>query len=174
MLIISGIWKIIKGWLDPVVASKVHFTKNIEELEEFVERNHIPKELGGDEAWEYKYTEPTPNENETMKDEATKERLSRERAAIIQDYETTTQQWIHDPQGTALPQKRAELTDRLRTGYWQLDPYLRAKTLYDRAGMIRPGGQIQYYETPTTSAPAPTAALSNGPPPAEPRADDLD
>ena len=29
----QGIWKIIKGWLDPVVAAKVHFTSSVEDLE---------------------------------------------------------------------------------------------------------------------------------------------
>ena len=32
--IFQGIWKIIKGWLGPVVAGKVHFASNVEELQE--------------------------------------------------------------------------------------------------------------------------------------------
>ena len=46
--VFKGIWRIIHPWLDPVVASKVHFTYGREGLEEFIEPSHIIKELGGD------------------------------------------------------------------------------------------------------------------------------
>ena len=136
-----------------MVASKIHFTKNVEELTEFVERSHIIKELGGDDPWTYQYVEPIIGENQLLSDSVTRQRLLDERAALVKDYEITTQQWIHDPNSTdALQQRRSELAKRLRTGYWELDPYLRAKTLYDRTGVIREGGHIQYYESPNSHA----------------------
>ena len=172
-----GVWKLIRGWLDPVVAGKVHFTKNVEELAEFVERSHIITELGGDDSWTYQYVEPIAGENKLLSDGVTRQRLLDERAAVVKDYETTTQQWIRDPHSAdALQQKRSELTKRLRTGYWELDPYLRARTLYDRTGIIREGGQIQYYGSPnsTTHSEATHNSIQNGPLPPEHRADDLD
>ena len=149
-----GIWNIIKGWLDPVVASKVHFTKNEHELEQFVPRSNIIKELGGDDPYMYEYVEPRPGEDAKMADEVTRQRLLDERALLVSDFENTTLDWIRDPQ-PATQQKRNELVAQLRTGYWQLDPYVRARTLYDRTGMIREGGFIQHYGGPngTTSAP---------------------
>ena len=151
-----------------MVAGKIHFTKNVEELTEFVERSHIIKELGGDDPWTYQYVEPIVGENQLLSDSITRQRLLDERAALVKDYETTTQQWIHDPSLTdAIQQRRSELTKRLRTGYWELDPYLRAKTLYDRIGVIREGGHIQYYESTNSDAdsittPTPTS-IQNGP-----------
>lgn len=177
VLTTTGIWKIIKGWLDPVVAAKVHFTQNIEELEQFIEKSHIIKELGGDDPWEYHYIEPNADENKTMSHESTRNRLLNERADVVKDYEATTQEWIADSQDrTSLQQKRNELAERLGSGYWQLDPYVRARSLYDRTGMIRDGGVIEYYGKPETSnAPKPLIASSkNGPLPAEHRADDVD
>lgn len=160
-----------------MVASKVHFTKNLEELEEFVARSQIPKVLGGGEDWTYQYVEPIPGENKLQSDDATRRKLLDTRAAVVKDYETTTQQWIQSSASReTLQQKRAELTERLRTGYWVLDPYLRAKSLYDRTGMIRENGRIQHYE-PANSATASNAAhapAQNGPVPAGHRADDLD
>ena len=173
----TGVWKLIRGWLDPVVAGKVHFTKNVEELAEFVERSHIIKELGGDDPWTYQYVEPIAGENKLLSDDVTKQRLQDERAAVVKDYESTTQQWIHDTSSTdTLQQKRSELTERLRAGYWELDPYLRARTLYDRTDVIREGGQIEYYGSPnsTTGSHAPQNSFQNGPLPPEQRADDLD
>lgn len=173
MLTSQGIWNIIKGWLDPVVASKVHFTKNVEELEAFVERSHIIKELGGDDDWTYEYIEPRPGENDQMNDSATRERLLAERAATVKDFEDLTQEWIEEPR--VIEQKRNELAERLRSGYWQLDPYIRARSLYDRTGIIQEGGRIQHYDAPkagvTTTI---TANAPNGPLPPQQRHDDLD
>lgn len=169
-----GIWKIIKGWLDPVVASKVHFTKTFEELEAFIEKSHIPKELGGSDPWTYQYVEPTPNENSLLSEDGTRKQLLEERASVIKDYETTTQQWIRDQTSRdTLQRKRAELTERLRVGYWEIDPYLRAKTLYDRTGMIQEGGKIQYYDIPKDMSIS-KAPVQDGPLPATHGADDLD
>ncbi|KAL8909297.1 MAG: hypothetical protein Q9207_000307 [Kuettlingeria erythrocarpa] len=175
--IFQGVWNIIKGWLDPVVASKVHFTRNLEELEKFVEKSHIIKELGGDDPYEYRYVECNPGENDQMSDETTRQRLVEERAGTVREYEEVTQEWIADSQNrAALQQKRNDLAERLRSGYWQLDPYVRARSLYDRTGLIREGGLIQYYGEPETpNAPKPLATIPhNGPPPLQHRADDVD
>ncbi len=179
MLILPGIWNIIKGWLDPVVASKVHFTKNVEELEAFVERSHIIKELGGDDPWEYKYLEPQAGENDLMSDDGTKQRLLDDRAAVVKDFETATQQWARDPQaGGSLKQRRNELAERLRSGYWQLDPFIRAKSLYDRTGLIKESGIIQFYDPPDSVVdPTPLTQIpvaKNGPLPAGHGADEVD
>ena len=162
------------------MASKVHFTKNVEELEQFVDRSHITKELGGDDPWTYQYVEPIPDENKLLADDETRQRLLDERASVVKEFEITTQQWIKDSQSReALRQKRAELAEDLRSGYWQLDPYVRARTLYDRTGMVKEGGRIQFYESEApkaTVAPlgATPATATNGPTPAGHGDDDVD
>ena len=155
------------------MASKIHFTKNIEELEGFIEKSHIPKELGGDDPWEYHYVEPISGENASMSDTTSKELLLNERAALVKDYETTTQQWIRDTHSRQiLQQKRSELTERLHSSYWKLDPYLRARTLYDRTGLIRKGGKLVFYES--SHSMSSSRSGQNGPIPAGHQADDLD
>lgn len=171
VLILLGIWNIIKGWLDPVVASKVHFTKNVEELEAFVERKHIIKELGGDDPWTYEYVEPRPGENDQMDDTATKQRLLDERATVVKDFERLTQEWIKEAK--AVEEKRSELAERLRTDYWQLDPYLRARSMYDRTGVIQKGGRIQHYHAPKFSI-VTSISAQNGSLPAQHSQDDVD
>ncbi|MCJ1394974.1 hypothetical protein MMC18_007855 [Xylographa bjoerkii] len=145
--VFQGIWTIIKGWLDPVVASKVHFTKNIDELSQFISLPHIPTELGGEDPWTFSYPEPQPDENDKMKDNDTRQRLLEERTKVVKEFEDVTQKWIQSPPqaDAVLGQKRNSLAEQLRKGYWQLDPYLRARTWYDRTGMIKPGGTIEYY-----------------------------
>ncbi|KAI9822349.1 MAG: hypothetical protein M1827_000068 [Pycnora praestabilis] len=153
--IFQGIWSIIKGWLDPVVASKVHFTKNVEELERYVSRNHILKELGGDEDWTYRYVEPIANENYLMSDGSAGERLLNEREQKVKEYERATLDWISglDSQYemAAKRKERNRLAEDLRVGYWRIDPYTRARTLYDRVGIINDGGHLDPYLTLRTS-----------------------
>lgn len=171
LLIQPGIWKIIRGWLDPVVASKVHFTNNVEELEKFIPRNQIIKELGGEDPWTYQYVEPHADENKRMLDDSIRQKLLQERKAIVKDYESATQEWIRSPRSDhGSQQKRNELADKLRTGYWQLDPYVRARTLYDRTGMIREWAHVEHYNTAHSSAPP----AHNGPIPAGHGPNDLD
>jgi hypothetical protein len=168
--VFNAVWSIVRGWLDPVVASKVSFVKTVDELEKFVPRNQIPKELGGDEDWVYTYPEPVAGENDTMADEATRAKLQAERNAIVARYETAVQEWVREgPKPESLADRRRardEVAEELRANYWVLDPYVRARTLYDRMGMIRPAGELAFY-----SKEAPAAAAGKT---VETSADDLD
>jgi hypothetical protein len=166
--VFSAIWNIIKGWLDPVVASKIHFTKHLEDLEQYIPRSQIMKELGGDEDWEYKYAEPAPGENEIFKDEAPRIKLEEERKADVLEYEKKTFDWIAGRgDSDSIKKERDLLAQKLHDNYWQLDPYIRARTIYDRTGMIQRGGKINFYTE--------KQAINGVPPPAVvPHADDVD
>jgi hypothetical protein len=159
-MICKGIWKIIRGWLDPVVAAKVHFTNNRSELEEFIHPGQILKELGGDENWEFDYVEPVAGENDAMKDTASRDRLLEARQKIVNDFESATEDWINKPEGpeaSNIKAERTKLAAQLRENYWELDPYLRARSLYDRQGAIQKGGKVDWYQTdakPVSAAPA--------------------
>jgi len=142
--VFQGIWSVIKGWLDPVVASKVHFTKSAQDLSQFIDAKHIPKDLGGEEDWTYRYVEPVPGENDRMKDTAIRQKLEAERAGIVREYEAATIKWSKSGD-MSLNQTRLQLAEKLRKNYWQLDPYVRARSLYDRWGVIRGGGVVDFY-----------------------------
>jgi len=172
--IFQGIWKIIKGWLDPVVASKVNFTNSATDLEEFIARDHILKELGGEEDWTYQYIEPVVGENSKMADTETKERLLNERQKLVDKYEQATLDWIENsnaPTVSDVKTERNRLANELREDYWRLDPYVRARTVYDRMGMIQEGGKIQFYPAQPAQA---SGAATNGSLQVETSTDDLD
>lgn len=144
----SGIWRIIRGWLDPVVAAKVHFTNYRAGLEEFISADHIIKELEGDEDWEYKYEEPVPGENDTMKDTETRDALLKARAELYKEFEGATRTWIRSPnteEGKQAKAQREKIAAQLRVDYWNLDPYVRSRSLYDRKGDLLPGGAVNWY-----------------------------
>jgi len=164
----NAIWKIIKGWLDPVVASKVHFTSDVHDLEQYIPKSQIIKELGGEENWEYKYVEPVPGENALMKEEAPRIKLDDERQREVLEYQRKTFEWIASG-STEIKAERDKLAHKMNTNYWQLDPYIRARTIYDRTGVIDKGGKVTFY---------PERKVVNGagsdPPPQLAHEDDLD
>jgi hypothetical protein len=172
-----GIWKIIRGWLDPVVASKVHFTNNNQEMEEFVPASQIIKELHGSEDWAYQYIEPVPGENDAMKDTETRDRLLGERQKLVDEYERLTLGWIHgdDKDLEAVKTSRHKLANQLRDDYWRLDPYIRARSYYDRTGMLNPGGRLHFYPgNATAHTQVPNIATLNGVKQVETSTEDID
>ncbi|OAX84356.1 hypothetical protein ACJ72_01272 [Emergomyces africanus] len=117
--IFSGFWAIIKGWLDPVVASKVHFTSNYQELENFIAKEAIPRALAA-----------VTTTHTTLKEE---------RHKIIEEFQKATLDWINTTSTAAddnkredIKKHRQEIASRLSDFYWKLDPYIRARSIYDR------------------------------------------
>ncbi|KAF7168203.1 hypothetical protein CNMCM5623_001273 [Aspergillus felis] len=149
--VFSGIWRLIKGWMDPVIVSKIQFTKSIADMEKFIPRDQIVKELGGTEDWTYEYVEPDENENDCMEDTTARDALLAQRASIGDELLNATAKWVtaiknKDEEETAAAKaRRDELIEQLRLNYWQLDPYVRSRNYLDRTGVIREGGKIDFY-----------------------------
>ena len=159
----TGIWRVIRGWLDPVVANKVHFTNNVTDMEAFISAERLPKELEGEEDWEYKFVGPIPGENDRMNDIATRDRLLAARESLVKEFEGATLQWIQNPEAEKAVDVKARRTDlaaQLREDYWGIDPYVRARSLYDRTGVLLPGGKINFY--PQTEAEKAVESITNG------------
>ncbi|KAI1646911.1 CRAL/TRIO domain-containing protein [Daldinia loculata] len=169
--VFQGIWKILRGWLDPVVAGKVHFTNTVKDLEEFVAKERLPDELEGTSGYTYKYVEPVPGENAKMKDLETKEKLLQEREALYEDYESKTIEWINETDATkraAIYSERNTIAKSLREQYWHLDPYIRSRSFFDRIGVIKPDGSLDYYPSKITNGTTATLVA------VETSADDVD
>ncbi|PHH69938.1 hypothetical protein CDD80_6345 [Ophiocordyceps camponoti-rufipedis] len=147
--VFQGVWRIIRGWLDPVVAAKVHFTNYRAGLEEYIDPSHIIKDLDGDEDWEFKYQEPVPGENDKMKDTQTRDQLLAARHVLYGKFEQETMNWIRSPssdEGKKAKAERDRIAEQLHTGYWELDPYVRSRSYYDRTGVLQPGGTVNWYQ----------------------------
>lgn len=52
--VFRGLWAVIKGWLDPVVAAKVHFVR-IGDLPQHIEKSYILEQMQGESEWVYKF-----------------------------------------------------------------------------------------------------------------------
>ncbi|GAD93708.1 hypothetical protein NFIA_013090 [Paecilomyces variotii No. 5] len=140
--VFSSIWPMIRGWLDPTVAKKVHFTKNVQDLEAFIRRDRIPKELCGDDDWEYLYIEPRPGENDLMKDTAKRDLLMERRTGLFHEFRENVSQWViaaeNGDDTTDIKNKREEIINKVESSYWELDPYIRAKIRRVKCGEEKP------------------------------------
>lgn len=137
----SPIWNIVKNWLDPVVASKIIFTKNLEELTRYVSKEAVPKYLGGENEFDLeKYVAPDGSHDEKMKDTAARDALLEIRSGLITKFKELTVQWIE----TADPDKSKELWDQriaigqeITNNYCELDEYVRSRSYYDLNGSLQ-------------------------------------
>ncbi|KAJ5114245.1 hypothetical protein NUU61_000004 [Penicillium alfredii] len=153
--VFSGIWRLIRGWMDPDIAAKVAFTNSTDDLEKFIPRDQIVEELGGNEKWKYEYIEPDAKENDKMNDTTTRDALLAEREQIGEVFLSTTSSWIEASKSKdankvqASESQRAFLAERLRVNHWKLDPYVRARLCLDRMRVIQEGGKINFYPKDT-------------------------
>ncbi|KAL5363309.1 CRAL-TRIO domain-containing protein [Aspergillus floccosus] len=149
--VFSGIWKIIKGWMDPVIVSKVDFTYTAKDLEKHIAPEQLVKELGGQDQYEYEFVEPTDGENEKMADVTTRDALLAEREKIGEDLLRVTAEWIDavkekdSEKVSSAKQRRHQVIGNMRLNYWKLDPYVRGRGHLDRVGVIREGGKISFH-----------------------------
>lgn len=74
--IFKPIWSILRPLLDPVVRDKVHLTWKVEELQDHVPAEHLPKHtMNGKLDWSFSYPMPSEDENDIQNDTATAEEL---------------------------------------------------------------------------------------------------
>ncbi|KAK0718603.1 CRAL-TRIO domain-containing protein [Lasiosphaeria miniovina] len=171
-----GIWKIIRPWLDPVIASKVHFTSGPRELARFIAPDNLQLCYGGQDAWEFTYVAAADaSENDRMRSEK-KHAVRAERDALVRRFEQLSAEWAGGASAThedcvvppeadvnaraaadvdveaarrkVAAERRNELAGQLRESFWKLGPYVRARTYYHRVGVIGPAGEVDYKAAP--------------------------
>ncbi|CAH6723886.1 phosphatidylinositol transfer protein Csr1p [[Candida] jaroonii] len=138
--IFSTVWNVIKNWLDPVVASKIHFTKDFKELNKFIDKKWIPDYMGGDDTYAGEYPVPSERDATYMKPrDGEFVRLMRERDALLLKMLTTTKKWVESTSpeiSDRYLQDKLDLNAEMANNYIKLDPYLRFAGFYDRNGSL--------------------------------------
>lgn len=139
--IFPPIWNIIKNWLDPVVASKVVFTKSAKDLAEYIPMEHIPVYLGGDDDHDLdRVIKLDGSHDKSLSDSDNKDSILEERDAIIQKFIDATVKWIESES----PEDSKKFLDikisigkQLSENYCKLDPYIRSRCIYDIDGTLK-------------------------------------
>ncbi|CUM66787.1 uncharacterized protein PRCAT00004469001 [Priceomyces carsonii] len=135
--IFNAVWKVIKGWLDPVVASKIHFTNSCNDLESFIDRQFIPKELGGDDTFVMKYKNPTTEDSFEKPRGEEYRKLLKQRTFLILSYFQATINWLESKtiqESDQLLEIRIKLGIKLASNYVKIDPFIRKRGIFERIG----------------------------------------
>ncbi|KAF9206982.1 hypothetical protein BGZ49_001463 [Haplosporangium sp. Z 27] len=153
-LVFWGVWKVIEGWLDPVVASKIKFTYKNNELTELISAEHLPDSFQGAglDKYKYEYLAPVPGENDLMQDEEGKAAHLEEWNALAAKHEANTKVWIKTEDNSLdnpVQLERDAIAKELHTCYFKLEPYIRAKSQFHRknsagVSVIQPDGSVKW------------------------------
>lgn len=139
--IFPPIWNIIKNWLDPVVASKIMFTKNVKDLNEYIDLDQIPEYLGGTNMHDMDhFITPDGSQDTKLKDTDSKAKIISKRNALIEKFIAATVNWIEagsEEDSRKFLDEKLKLGDELVLNYSELDPYVRSRSAYDINGMLK-------------------------------------
>ncbi|CAO3635176.1 unnamed protein product [Cunninghamella echinulata] len=130
--VFSTVWTMITPLLDPVVASKIHFTKNINELATYVDMEVLPTFLTGKDEIKKNTVRPAAPPAGSLEKKKTPE---------YQDYEDVVREYIHETQTWAksdIPasdEKRKEQARKYRHATIKAAESIRARTNYHDAGL---------------------------------------
>ncbi|KAI8995140.1 CRAL-TRIO domain-containing protein [Gaertneriomyces semiglobifer] len=137
--IFNGCWQVIKPWLDPIVASKVHFVKAAD-LPQYIPAANIPSILGGEHAdFEFSFASPADLEarKQVQSDLSGKENAEKRFFDVISRYRPATEA-LAKGEGNAseVESQRQSLETELAEAYLELSKFIRTRTIYHRLGWI--------------------------------------
>ncbi|KAJ1811603.1 phosphatidylinositol transfer protein csr1, partial [Coemansia sp. RSA 2599] len=129
----TGLWMIIKSIIDPMVAKSTFITKDVDQLQSFLDKDQILTDMGGQLDFEYKYVFPTKEENIRMFDTEGRMRAETELKTAVDAFFIATKKWAAgaDVAGYMDP-ARVQAAAAFHTAALELDPYIRARFLIER------------------------------------------
>ena len=136
------VWRVIRPWMDPVVASKVRFVDHLGDLTTYIDPAWIPKRLGGRHA-DFEFIPASQEEQDRQKvirqDKEAMEEARRTHREAAERYLQVTLKWAstQDDKGDKMKQERASAARLLGNAFTQRLPYISTRTYYHRTGQIR-------------------------------------
>ncbi|KAJ2517693.1 phosphatidylinositol transfer protein csr1 [Coemansia sp. RSA 2049] len=141
--VFSALWALIAPFIDPAVKAKIVMAKSAAEIAPFIARDRLVAEVGGAKPFAYDYVLPTAEENRRMADAAARSAAEAAFVAAVAAYEAATRRWL-DAADSGADAERIRARDALRSAAADLDPFVRARTLYHRLGFIRADRSVQF------------------------------
>ncbi|CAF3368744.1 unnamed protein product [Rotaria sp. Silwood2] len=138
----NTVWSVIKPWLDPVVASKIHFLRSSKELTEYINPIDLPKRLGGSQM-DFEFHPPTEEDKAQMKifrtDKEGMEKVKFEHMEAAQHYINMILKWATRQTQNEDDERmnRVQTAKRLSAAFEQFVPYVSTRTHFHRTGEIQ-------------------------------------
>ncbi|KAJ1823999.1 phosphatidylinositol transfer protein csr1 [Coemansia sp. RSA 2671] len=127
----TGIWKLVRSWLDPIVAKRSFIAKDVEQLSAFVDPSQIMSDMGGALKEQYSFGLPTGDDNALMLDVEGRRKAEDALKEAVAAFDKETGVWISGS-GSYDAQSRIEAAARFSDAALGLDPYIRARFTTER------------------------------------------
>lgn len=142
--IFSGIWKLLGPMLDPVVRSKVKFTKKPADID-LVPKERLMSNMGGENVAEFEFIEPEEGENDKTKDEEGRKRTWDAYMKHAKEYEKVTRKWCETKgKDKDVVKQRELLVKKLRVAQYESEPYFRGLTVCHKNGVLDGQGIVTW------------------------------
>ncbi|KAJ2607947.1 phosphatidylinositol transfer protein csr1 [Coemansia sp. RSA 1365] len=130
----SGMWKIIRGWFDPVMAKRTMIVKDVKSLETFIDRDQINTEMGGTLNYTHCYIYPTKEENARMFDVEGRQAAEDAYAKAVDAFVQETKNWTSGAGPASYnAESRAKAASAFDNAAGNLDQYIRARFHEERS-----------------------------------------
>ncbi|KAG1212200.1 hypothetical protein G6F35_010404 [Rhizopus arrhizus] len=132
--VFSTVWNLITPLLDPVVASKIHFTKDVNELTQYVDISALPGNISGekDKKTKDEAISVAPVAPGTLVEPTTE--AYKEYKAMIKQYESETIEWSKTQSDDT--NIRHELAREYRLARIKTEKDIRGPTAYEAKGLV--------------------------------------
>ncbi|KAI9502564.1 CRAL-TRIO domain-containing protein [Coemansia spiralis] len=134
----SGVWRMIKGLLDPVSAKSTIIVKDIDTLQTYIDRSQIVTEMGGSLPYKYEYVRPTTKDNVKMFDANGRKQVEDVFSQAVDAFAQETKSWISEntaADGSYISASRSSAAARFDNAAQTLDQYIRARSPFERTEM---------------------------------------
>ncbi|KAJ2743154.1 phosphatidylinositol transfer protein csr1 [Coemansia sp. BCRC 34301] len=129
----SGIWKLVRSWLDPMIAKRTFIAKDIEQLSAFVERSQVMIDMGGELKFSYSFGRPTKEDNAPMFDVEGRQQAEDELKESVATFEKETRAWVSGGDASSYcAESRVQAAAGFGNAALKLDPFIRARFTSER------------------------------------------
>lgn len=137
--IFQGIWKAVSPLLDPNVRAKICFASKNTDFDQ-IPMNRLEKTYGGNLVDAVEYVPTQPGENKTLPcDHPERKKAWDVYIKQAKEMEKLTESWIDtDGQDDHINEERDIQAKRIRLAFLEIEPLVRGKNFYHRAGIIHP------------------------------------
>lgn len=149
--IFNGIWKTLAPMLDPVVRAKVQFIKRMPDAAPNLPAERVPKMLSGGigSKYEYVYPEVHPGENDLLQDTHELEKRLRIRNDLWRQLMDVSAKWVQKGgDSSELMDQRRLLAKKIRIAHFNVEPYYRGSTVFDREHVLTRDGRVTWFYEP--------------------------
>lgn len=138
------VWKLLKPLMDQDIVDKVKFCDRPSDLLTVVSIDQLPRVFGGYSRHEHTWIPPNKVDDVPLSNTERRKELQEQRTSLLKKFERCTYLWLMEKDAAVAEEiqvKRKDMLAEISRNFWELDPYVRSRTVFDRngiAGYLRP------------------------------------